>query len=209
MSLKCYLCDFLVFTAVLLTFPLWLCARIERFMGKSDGLFVSCGQFLSLIPGLMGIFLRRGYYWMTIDSFSRDCSVCFGTWFSHPQCKVGARVYMGSRCIIGLCDIGDDVLIGSNVDILSGRHQHHFKDDSRPIHEQGGTFTKVSIGMNAWIGNSAVIMADIGESCVIGAGSVVVKPIPADSVAVGNPAIMKRTRGQDHKIAPDVEVNIN
>ena len=168
-------------------------------MGKSDDLFVSCGQFLSPFPGVIGIFLRRGYYWMTLDSFSRDCSVGFSTWFSHPQCKVGSRVYIGARCIIGLCDIGDDVLIGSNVDILSGRHQHHFKDDSRLIHEQGRTFTKVSIGRNAWIGNGAVIMADVGNGSVIGAGSVVVNQIPHGVIAAGNPAVVKRSYSATQK----------
>ncbi len=91
-----------------------------------------------------------------------------------------------------MCDIGDDVLIGSNVDILSGRHQHHSDDPDRPRCEQGGTFTKVRIGRDAWIGNSAVIMADVGEHSVIGAGSVLVKPIPPQTVAVGNPAVVKK-----------------
>lgn len=194
MPLKRHLRDLFVFAAMILTSPLWFCTLVERFLGKSEELFVSCGQLLSLFPGVVGIFLRRGYYWITLDSFSRDCSVGFGTWFSHSQCKIGAKVYIGVRCIIGLCDIGEDVLIGSNVDILSGRHQHHFQDDSRPFHEQGGTFTKVIIGRNVWIGNSAVIMVDVGENCVIGAGSVVAKPIPPNSIAVGNPAIVKVSR---------------
>ncbi len=78
---------FSVFAAIILTSPLWVCARIERFMGKSDDLFVSCGQFLSPFPGVIGIFLRRGYYWMTLDSFSRDCSVGFSTWFPIRSAK--------------------------------------------------------------------------------------------------------------------------
>jgi acetyltransferase-like isoleucine patch superfamily enzyme len=56
------------------------------------------------------------------------------------------------------------------------------------------TFTRIRIGRNAWIGNSAVVMADVGDNGVIGAGSVVVKPIPADSVAVGNPAMVNKTQ---------------
>jgi acetyltransferase-like isoleucine patch superfamily enzyme len=209
MSMKSCLRDFLTFAGVLLTFPLWLGARIERLAAKSDAWFASCGQFLSLFPGLLGIFLRRGYYCMTLDSFSRDCSVGFGAWFSHPQCKIGANVYIGARCILGLCDIGDETLIGSNVDLLSGRHQHHFNDGLRPIREQGGTFSKVTIGRNCWIGNSAVVMADVGENCIVGAGSVIVKPIPPNSVAMGNPAIIKKTRGSERKIASPVEVNLN
>jgi acetyltransferase-like isoleucine patch superfamily enzyme len=205
MPLKSLLRDSLVFFAALFTLPLWSCARIERMLGNSDGLFVSCGQFLGMFPGVLGIYLRRGYYWMVLDSFSRDCSIGFGTWFSHSQCNVGSRVYIGARCIVGTCAIGDNVLIGSNVDILSGRRQHRFTDESRPICEQGGEFAKISIGNNSWIGNSSVIMAEVGENSIIGAGSVVAKAIPPNSVAVGNPATVHRTREPDWRAPAQIE----
>lgn len=49
---------------------------------------------------------------------------------------------------------------------------------------------KVVIGKNVWVGGSSVIMpgVTIGDNAVIGAGSVVTKDIPANTVAVGNPA---------------------
>ena len=96
--------------------------------------------------------------------------------------------------VIYMVIIEDHVTIGSNVDILSGRRQHHCEDLDRPIQEQGGTFEPVRIGRNSWIGNSSVIMADIGPHSVIGAGAVVVGPIPGRSVAVGNPARVIRER---------------
>jgi len=93
-----------------------------------------------------------------------------------------------------MCNIGDNTLIGSNVDILSGRHQHGIDETGSLMHDQEGVFKRVIIGQNTWIENGAVIMADIGEDSVIGADSVVVKPIPNHSVAVGNPAIVKKQR---------------
>ena len=81
-----------------------------------------------------------------------------------------------------------DVTVGSNVDLLSGRRQHGFAKSHVPVQQQAGRYERIRIGANSWIGNSSVIMADIGEQSVIGAGSVVVKPIERDSVAVGNPA---------------------
>lgn len=184
----------LVAVAILLTLPLWLPVRIAGYLRTSDELFATCSQIIGVFPGLLGIYLRRGFYRMTLEQSAADVSIGCGTWFSHPQVRIGARVYIGARCTIGMCDISDDVLIGSNVDILSGRHQHRSNDPNVPRNAQGGSFEKLHIGRNAWIGNSAVVMADVGDGSVVGAGSVVVKPIPADSVAVGNPATVKRTK---------------
>jgi acetyltransferase-like isoleucine patch superfamily enzyme len=90
--------------------------------------------------------------------------------------------------------IEDDVAIGSNVDLLSGRRQHGFAELDRPIQSQPKEFRQVRVGRNAWVGNSCVIMADVAEDAVVGAGSVVVKPVPAGAVAAGNPAAVKKWR---------------
>src|SRR5262249_38180958 len=110
------------------------------------------------------------------------------------EIRIGRRVYIGNRCTLGKAIIEDDTLVGSNVDILSGRHQHHFEQRDRPIEQQGGSFCQIRIGSNSWVGNSSVLMADVGEECVIGSGSVVVKPIPPGSVAAGNPSVVKKPR---------------
>jgi acetyltransferase-like isoleucine patch superfamily enzyme len=131
---------------------------------------------------------------MCLDAFAWDCTIEFGTWVAHRQVRIGERVYIGGRCILGMCSIGNNVLIGSNVDIIAGQYTHRFDDPSIPICEQGQQFRQVCIGCNSWIGNSAVIMNDVGDGAIIGAGSVVVKSIPAGSVAVGNPCVVKKTR---------------
>jgi acetyltransferase-like isoleucine patch superfamily enzyme len=114
--------------------------------------------------------------------------------FSDPRLRIGNGVYLGSRCDIGYAHIEPDCVIGSGVHILSGQQQHRFDDPDVPIRDQGGTLQRVSIGRDTWIGNNAVIAADVGAGCVIGAGSVVVKPVPDRSVAAGNPARILRTR---------------
>ena len=184
----------LVLVAIVITLPLWLPVRLLARLKAEFGLFLAGSQFLSLFPGLIGVFLRRGFYLMCLDAFAWDCTVEFGTWIAHRRVTIGRRVYIGGRCTIGRCRIGDNSLIGSNVDILSGRHTHRFDDPSQPIREQGQDFREVRIGSNTWIGNSAVIMADVGNDTVVGAGSVVVKPIPAGVVAVGNPCVVEKTR---------------
>ena len=183
--------DVCVGVAVLLTMPLWLPVNVAGRLGMSDDLFLTCSQIMSVFPGLGGILLRRGFYCMCLEQCSRDCSIGCATWFSHPQVEIGSGVYIGGRCSLGMCQIGDDVLIGSNVAILSGRYQHHSDDPTAPRKNQGGTFTKVHIGRNAWIGHSAVVMSDVGENSIIGAGSGWSSRFPPDSVAVGNPAVVK------------------
>lgn len=186
--------DFLVLIAAVVTSPLWLIAWLEAAMSNNDTAFKSCSEFLSLFPGRLGIFLRRGYYGMCLEAFATDSHIGFGTILAHPRARIGSGAYIGDRCTLGHVIIEDHATIGSNVDILSGRRQHHFDRFDVPIQHQGGIFSKVRIGKNTWIGNSSVIMADVGDDCVIGAGSVVVQPIPPYAVAVGNPAIVKRMR---------------
>ena len=49
-------------------------------------------------------------------------------------------------------------------------------------------FTQVTIGKDCWIGASAIVMADVGAKSTVGAGSIVIHPVPMGVVAVGNPA---------------------
>ena len=193
-GLRHFVRDCLVVVAVLLTLPFWLPVRLFGRFRRDEQLFLTCSQILSLFPGLLGIFLRRGFYSMTLDSFAWDCTVEFGTWVAHRHVAIDRRVYIGGRCILGMCSIGENTLIGSNVDILAGRYTHGFDDPGRPMCEQEQHLCQTRIGRNTWIGNSVVVMGDVGDDTIIGAGSVVVTPIPAGKIAVGNPCAVKKDR---------------
>lgn len=184
----------LVAVCAMVTAPLWIAALAERRIGRSDGCFAACSEILSLVPGRVGVYLRRSFYGLTLDRCGLDAHIGFGTTLAHPQAAIGRGVYVGNRCSIGRAVIEDHATIGSNVDILSGRWQHGFDDPETPVQSQPGQYQTTRIGRNAWIGNSAVVMADVGPACVIGAGSVVVHSVPAGAVAVGNPAAVKRRR---------------
>jgi len=184
--------NFVIILSIFITFPLWAPAKVCLAFGN-ENVFVSFGQLLSLIPGSVGNMLRRGYFILCLEHVAWDCGIGFGTWFSHAAIKVEPGVSIGAHCLIGMCHISKNTLIGSNVDILSGRRQHNFCNREINISKQRGTFQAIKIGSDCWIGNSAVVMADVGNHCVVGAGSVVVKPVPNNSVSVGNPAkIMQR-----------------
>jgi acetyltransferase-like isoleucine patch superfamily enzyme len=186
--------DALVGAGVVLLLPLWLPALAERRCRCGEGWFAGCAELLSLLPGKAGVFLRRSFYRMTLDRCATDVHIGFGSLLAHPDTEIHSGVYVGLRCTIGKAILEADVTIGSNVDILSGRRQHGFERGATPVQAQPGRFTQVRIGRNSWVGNSAVVMADIGHDCVVGAGSVVVKPVPARSVAVGNPSEVIKTR---------------
>lgn len=174
--------------------PLYLVLLISEALVKSDQPFQGCSQFLSLFPGIPGNYLRQQFYRLALVKCHGDCCIEFGTRLNQRSIEIGHRVYIGTNCCIGACRIEDDVLIGSNVDIISGSQQHNFDDLETPLREQGGKLVPIVIGEDSWLGNSSVVVANVGKKSIIGAGSVVVKDIPSFSIAAGNPARVIKSR---------------
>lgn len=147
--------------------------------------FAASGELLSLIPGWLGSLMRKAFYRATIRACADRAYISFGVLLVWRSISVGRDVYIGPYSVIGSATIGNGVKIASRVSITSGRHQHgqdRVADDPTP------TLAPVTIGDGSWIGEGAIVMADIGERCIVGAGSVVVRPVPDGAVVVGNPA---------------------
>jgi virginiamycin A acetyltransferase len=142
------------------------------------------------------MYLRNAFYRRTMTSCHPDSAILFGTIFSQTDTDIGKNVYIGPNCNIGRSSIQAHCTLGSNVHILSGKNQHFHEDLDIPIQEQGGVFEKIIIGEDTWIGNGALIMANIGKKCIIGAGSVVVQDVPDYSIMAGNPARLIKNRRQ-------------
>jgi virginiamycin A acetyltransferase len=196
--LKTIIIKFVKFTfnsiSLIIIFPLFILYRLTGAGSEKDGTFWGFSQFLSLFPGKSGNYLRKAFYRLSLKQCDKECAILFGTIFSQKDTEIGRGVYIGPNCNIGMCRIENNCTIGSNVHIMSGKHQHSFKDLIIPIQEQGGVYEKIAIGEDTWIGNCAIIMANVGKKCIIGAGSVVTNDIEEYSIVVGNPGKVIRKR---------------
>ncbi|MDD2467020.1 MAG: acyltransferase [Desulfobulbus sp.] len=168
----------------IVTFPMSFLYKITR----SRDFFAGSAQLMALIPGKIGSYFRVSYYCMTLKRCSSDSYIGFGSFFSHPEAELGDKCYIGAYTIIGMAKIGDHATIGSHVSILSGKSQHGYREIGRPVQQQPGVFTKIFIGKNCWIGNNAVVMANIGKQNVVASGSVVVLSTNDYEIVAGNPA---------------------
>ena len=154
--------------------------------GRVKPVYTFFAQAFATVPGGIGDYLRGGYYRLTLHAFDISSRVSFGSFFAHPEAKIGKCVYVGSYCILGRVSIGDGTLLASGVQVLSGGRQHTRGEEGEAF--SGGEFVQVTIGSDSWIGAAAIVMADVGSRTTVGAGSVVTKPVPDDCVAVGSPA---------------------
>lgn len=119
----------------------------------------------------------------------------------------GRHVHLGNNVYINynsvLVDdahiyIGDGTLIAPNVTIVAASHPI-----SPKLRAEGyGCNEPVYIGKNVWIASNVTILpgVHIGDNSVIGAGAVVTKDIPANVIAVGNPARVLREIGPDDEV---------
>lgn len=180
----------LVFGASLVVVsPMILAAWIEDRMTRGDAVFVFLTQLLALIPGLVGTYLRGAYYYGTLEDCSWQVHVGFGSVFTHRAASVGPYVSMGAYCVIGHARIGDHVVMASRISIPSGRRQHI--DESGKLSSEP-RFESVTVGRESWIGEGAIIMANVGEHCIVSAGAVIVNEMPGASLLAGNPAAVVR-----------------
>lgn len=113
--------------------------------------------------------------------------------------RIGADSAVNNYSVIngaGGVEIGDHVLIGPNVQIVS--YQHAYADPDTVIGRQELVYKPIVIEDDVWIGASAVILAGvrIGKGSVIGAGSVVTKSCEPYSVMAGVPARKIKQRGE-------------
>lgn len=125
----------------------------------------------------MGRQLRRLLVWryrMAGVQIGKNCFISLGAWLDERR---------------GAIILGDNVSITRDAKILS-----HDATSSRLLPGDKGEYTTI-LEDNVFIGMGAIVLAGItiGKNSIVGAGAVVTKDVPADSIVAGNPAtIIKR-----------------
>ena len=107
----------------------------------------------------------------------------------------GTNITVGARCFanfglvaldVAAITLGDDVQIGPDVQLLTPTHPI----EPGPRRDKWEAAAPITIGDNVWLGGGVIVCpgVSIGENTVVGAGAVVTRDLPANVVAVGNPA---------------------
>ena len=185
MSWKTSIKRLVFFACVLVISPLIVVAWLEKRLTRSEAVFVTFGQLLALAPGLIGTYLRAAYYFGTLDACDWEVHLGFGSVLTHRHANLARNVSTGAYCIIGHATIGEGVRLASRISIPSGKRQH--LDESGRLSD-GTQFDRVTIGASSWVGEGAIVMADVGRGCIVSAGAVVTAEIPDACIVGGNPA---------------------
>jgi virginiamycin A acetyltransferase len=174
--------------------PLLVSYSVRAAVVGRDRALEGSTQALSLVPGLIGQYLRRAFLARVLAFCHPTVTIEFGTIFSRADAHLDANVYVGPRCHLGLVHLERDVLLAAGVHIPSGPETHGIDDLEMPIRDQPGRPRMVRIGAGSWIGSAAIVMADVGRDAVVGAGSVVTRRLPDRALAAGVPAKVIRER---------------
>lgn len=157
------------------------------------------GYIVNIIKQFNTIALREYKTYLVKKRINPNIGHIGGTtiWNNIDRIHIGDNTYINGAELLTTEDsqiiIGKNCLISYDVVFRTDMHNHEI---AKPIIEQGNTSNDIIIGDNIWIGHGAYIMpgVTIGNNSIIGTKAVVTKDIPANSVAVGIPAKVIKTR---------------
>jgi len=114
--------------------------------------------------------------------------------------KIGKNCKISSHTFI--CEgvtIEDEVFVGHNVTFINDAFPRATAEDGQLQTEQDWVCVPTLVKNKAYIGSSATLLCGItvGENAIVGAGSVVTKDVPANTIVAGNPARVLRKIGKD------------
>jgi acetyltransferase-like isoleucine patch superfamily enzyme len=164
-------------------FPLVLLAKLT-----SESGFRFAAQALSQVPFGLGEIVRYDFYRCTLRHCGKNVFIGFGTVINYCSISLGDNVLIGPYNTIHHCDFGSDVMTAEACCFLSGSKYHTYSRTDIPMTRQGGRLKGIRVGSDVWIGAHSVIMEDIGDGAIVGAGAVVTKRVEPYAIVAGNPA---------------------
>lgn len=172
---------------------------LKRIVGE-DTAVLDATDIMRGWRGVIGMLARRRMLRVLLGTRFGDHVTVYNVLLSTTSICVGENTYIGFDCNLGHAQIGSNVLISDGVIIMSGGRQHGTSHDGKSLRRREGEYRCVVIGDDAWIGAGAIVMADVGPKAIVGAGSVVTRPVPEGQVHAGVPA-----RGVARALAKAVE----
>jgi maltose O-acetyltransferase len=117
------------------------------------------------------------------------------------QIAIGARTFVNFDCVmldVARIEIGEACQIAARVQLLTATHPI----DPEPRRAGWESARPIAIGDNVWLGGGAIVCpgVTIGDDTVVGAGAVVTRDLPAGVVAVGSPARVQRSIGDEDRL---------
>jgi acetyltransferase-like isoleucine patch superfamily enzyme len=142
---------------------------------------------LAFVTG--GNFVRKS----RLRRLGKNVKISPTAFFKFPeQITIGDNTFINHLCSVwaapgGPITIGNDVLFGPGTAVIASNHGIVA---GRVIREQEGVDGPIVIGNDVWLGANVVVTAGvtIGDGCVVGAGAVVTRDLPSNSICVGVPA---------------------
>lgn len=188
-SMQSAIKTFLNGVCLVLVSPCALSCRLwNHLTNGSEAMFQFWAHVFSILPGYPGMSLRRAYYRLTLDHCASNFYIGFGALFTHPHAHVEKNAYIGPYALVGMAHLGEGCLIGSRVSLLSGTEQHALDEQGRWGPCDRRRLKQIKIGEYAWIGEGAIVMANIGAGSMVAAGTVVEQDTRAGILVAGNPS---------------------
>lgn len=138
---------------------------------------------------------------VSIGAFSR---IIVSTSFNNigEKIKIGNNVGIGEFAYLGGSgglEIGDECIVGQYLSCHP--ENHNYEDLETSIRHQGVNRKGIKIGKNCWIGSKVTILdgVEIGDGCILAAGSVITKSFPDNSIIGGVPAKLLKTRTHEYQ----------
>ena len=117
----------------------------------------------------------------------------------NAELKMGENVFMNNFCSVNCLksiEIGENTIFGEGVKVYDHNHAYSHGNGELNVNRKEFTYGAVKIGKNCWLGSNSVVLkgVSIGDNSIIGAGCVIHKDVPANSVIVNKQELILKNQ---------------